>query len=202
MGCERASPPRRRRSRRGVESPPLANSTNAAIELGRVVVVGLEMVGFDVGDDRDLGTERQERPVGLVALDHEPLAVGPHRARADLVDVTTDDERRDRVPASTSAIASIERGGGLAVRCRRRRSCGARRADRREDDRLRTKHGEVAVAGRLRPRGCGPGIAVLIATSSASPRCAGVVADTCISIPSTRRRSSTGPPLRSDPVTV
>jgi len=54
-------------------------------------VVGV-VVGLDVGDHGDLGAELDEGAVALVGLDHEPLAVGPHGAGADLVDVPADDE--------------------------------------------------------------------------------------------------------------
>ena len=49
------------------------NSTNVVLDaLERAVVV--EMVGLDVGDDRDVRVEEDERAVGLVGLDHVVLA--------------------------------------------------------------------------------------------------------------------------------
>jgi hypothetical protein len=45
------------------------------------------MVGLDIGDDGDVRHQRQEGAVALVGLDHDPLALVPHRVGADLVDV-------------------------------------------------------------------------------------------------------------------
>ena len=40
----------------------------------------VEMLGIDVGDDRDRAVEPQEAAVALVGLDHHPVADAPSRA--------------------------------------------------------------------------------------------------------------------------
>ncbi len=60
--------------------------------LGPAVVV--EMVGFDIGDDRTGRFEEQESAVALVRLGDEDLAGPGMRVGAGLVDVTSDHERR------------------------------------------------------------------------------------------------------------
>ena len=50
------------------------------------VAVMVEMLGIDVGDDRDGAVEPQEGTVGLIGLDHHPLALALARVRAVAVD--------------------------------------------------------------------------------------------------------------------
>ena len=56
------------------------------------VAVVVEVVRFDVGDHGDLRLESEEAAVALVGLDHQPLAVVPHRVGPDPTQVTPDDE--------------------------------------------------------------------------------------------------------------
>ena len=42
----------------------------------------VEMLGIDVGDDRDRAVEAQEAAVALVGLDHHPVALAEPRVRA------------------------------------------------------------------------------------------------------------------------
>ena len=65
---------------------------NAPCESGEGTVV-LEVIGFDVRDEREGRVQLEKGPVALVGLDDEPLAVGPRGVRADLVHVGSDDER-------------------------------------------------------------------------------------------------------------
>ena len=60
----------------------------------RSVVV--EMVGLDVGEDRAVHGQLEVGAVALVGLDDQPVAVGPLRSRADVGDVTADDEARPK----------------------------------------------------------------------------------------------------------
>ena len=79
---------------------------------GAVVV---EMLGIDVGDDRDVGRQLQERAVALVGLDHHPLA----RAHAGIGAVGVDDAAIDhgRVePAGVEQRRDHRGRRGLAMR--------------------------------------------------------------------------------------
>ena len=66
-------------------------------EQGLIGAVELEMIRFDVGEHDGFARQLDERAVALVRLDHEPFAVAPDRAAADLVHVAADDERRVQV---------------------------------------------------------------------------------------------------------
>ena len=54
------------------------------------VAVMLEMLGIDIGDDRDRPVEAQEAAVALVGLDHPPVAFAEPGVGA----VAVDDARR------------------------------------------------------------------------------------------------------------
>ena len=76
-------------------------------------VEGLEMVevlGIDVGDDRDVGGQLEERAVALVGLDHHPVAGAEPRVGAIGVDDAAVDhgriEARRRRAASRPATSS------------------------------------------------------------------------------------------------
>ena len=85
----------------------------------RETAVVVEMIGFDVGDDRRVRFELEERPVALVGLDDEPLAVVVRRVRPDLVDVAADQEAG--MPSRGAQDQGEHRGGrGLAVAPRHR----------------------------------------------------------------------------------
>ena len=51
----------------------------------------------DVGDDRGVEAEPQERAVALVGLDDEPLPGVEPRVRPDLVELAADEEARVQV---------------------------------------------------------------------------------------------------------
>ena len=75
----------------------------------------VEMLGVDVGDDRDVGGQLQEGAVGLVGLDHHPVA----RAEARIGAVGVDDAAVDhgRIEAAGIEQRRDQRGRrGLAVR--------------------------------------------------------------------------------------
>ena len=111
--------------------------------LERSVVV--EVVGLDVGDHRDLRTELDEGAIALVGLDHEPVSAVPHRATADLVELTTDDERRAQLGLHQHE-GQHRRRGGLAV--------GAGDGDRAPgggdggEDLRSPQHGDASFDGR------------------------------------------------------
>ena len=67
----------------------------------------VEVVRFDIGDDGHVRRQRQEGPVALVGLDHQPLPLVPDGVGPDLVDVPADEERRPG-PASTRCRASMD----------------------------------------------------------------------------------------------
>ena len=82
------------------------------VRQARVVV---QVVGLDVGDDREVGRQQQERPVALVRLGHEVQAGSVLRAEPGLGEDPADD-----VAGVGSALAQHRGehggGGGLAVR--------------------------------------------------------------------------------------
>ena len=74
-------------------SRPVGEVDEGLLErVARPVVV--EVVGVDVRDERDRGVVEQERPVGLVGLDDEELALAGGRADAELLDDAAVDEAR------------------------------------------------------------------------------------------------------------
>ena len=76
----------------------------------------IEMLGIDVGHDRDVGGQLQERAVALVGLDHHPVAAAEPRIGAVGVDDAAVDDGR------------VEPGGveqGRHQRGRRRLAVGA-----------------------------------------------------------------------------
>ena len=54
----------------------------------------IEMLGIDIGDDRDVGRQFQEGAVALVGLDHHPVALPAPRVGAVGVDDAAVDDRR------------------------------------------------------------------------------------------------------------
>ena len=54
----------------------------------------LEVVRFHAGDDADLGRDLEESPIALVCFDDQQLARVPSGVRADLIDLSADDETR------------------------------------------------------------------------------------------------------------
>ena len=75
---------------------------------------GRVMVEVDVEEDRDLGPERGDRAVGLVAFDDEPARAGA-RVAAELRDLAADEEGRvETEPVETERDHSARRR--LAVR--------------------------------------------------------------------------------------
>ena len=129
----------------------------------RSVVV--EVIGFDVRDDRQVGGQLDEGAVALVGLDDEQLAVVPDRTAADLVELAPDDERR-----LESGLHERERehrrGRGLAVRTGHG-DAPARRRDRRQD--LGSAHHRTPRSLAATTSGFRSGMAVDTATRSASP---------------------------------
>ena len=74
----------------------------------------IEMLGIDIGDDRDLGRQLQERAVTLVRFDHHPVAGAKPRIRA----IGVDDAAIDHGGIEAAGIEQRcdHRGrGGLAV---------------------------------------------------------------------------------------
>jgi hypothetical protein len=72
------------------------------------------VVELDVRDDRDVGGEREDAPVRLVSLDHEP-SVTRARVSAELRHLAADQERGVE-PEPVEAEGDHRRRGGLAVR--------------------------------------------------------------------------------------
>ena len=72
-------------------------------------VEGLEMVevlGVDVGDDRDVGRQLEEGAVALVGLDHHPVARAEARIGAVGVDDAAIDDGGSKPPASSRVATS------------------------------------------------------------------------------------------------
>ena len=80
-----------------------------------VRLVEIEVLGVDVGDDRDRGREAQERAVALVGLGDQQVAFAEARVAAERGHAPADHHRR--VEACRAQNRGHERsGGGLAVR--------------------------------------------------------------------------------------
>ena len=75
----------------------------------------VEMLGIDVGDDRDRAVEPQEAAVALVGLDHHPVGAAEPGVRAVGVDDAAVDHGRVD-PAGIEHRRDHRGGGGLAVR--------------------------------------------------------------------------------------
>ena len=74
----------------------------------------IEMLGIDIGDDRDVGRQLQESAVGLVGLDHHPVARTQPRVGAIGIDDAAVDH--GRIEAAGFEQRRNQRGGrGLAV---------------------------------------------------------------------------------------
>ena len=76
--------------------------------------VVLEVVGLQIGDQPEPRGQFQERPIALVCLHHQQVALVPCRSRTDLVHVAANDERRAETGLSQHE-GQHGRGGGLAV---------------------------------------------------------------------------------------
>ena len=133
------------------------------------------MIELDVGEHRDLGLEVQERAVGLVGLDHHPVAAAPHGVR--LLAAAGQRQLRthgvsDRLAARRQRVRDHRGRRRLAVRARdgdhaahrhglgeqlpavvdpgRRDDLGQRGGNRRGDDQLGTGRGVRGVVADLR----------------------------------------------------
>ena len=124
---------------------PVAEVDEGLLErVARAVVV--EVVGVDVRDERDRGVVEQERPVRLVGLDDEELALTGCRADAELLDDAAVHEAR--------VLAELEQAGddhagrrGLAVRAGDGHEALA--GDEPGEGLRTVQHGQPAVEGEL-----------------------------------------------------
>ena len=118
-----------------VRHVPRASRSKQSRELG-LGGVGRVVVELDVRDDRDLGTKREDRPVGLVALDDEPARPRSRRCRRAA-------GRRRRRSTPDRGRVSREREGDH----RRRRRLAVRAADDdRRPQRRRARRGSRPAA--------------------------------------------------------
>ena len=152
------------------------------------------MVELGVGEDRNPAVELEQRAVGLVGLDHQPLPRPPAGVRARRAHLAADQVGRIRA-AAAQGVDEHARGRRLAV--------GAGDGDRRpQPGQLGEQVGAVQLAAS-RPRARGsPGRS----RSSRRPRRpSGTLAaswPTTGSIPASRSRAAyEEPPERSEPVT-
>ena len=77
--------------------------------------VMLEMLGIDVGDDRDRPVEAEEAAVAFVGLDHHPVALAEPRVRSVAIDDAAVDDGRIE-PAGVEHRSDHRRRRRLAVR--------------------------------------------------------------------------------------
>ena len=89
------------------------NSTNASLTRVEAAIM-FEMLGIDVGDDRDGPVEPKEAAVAFVGLDHPPVALAEPRVRAVAVDDPAVDHRRVE-PAGIEQRGDHRGRRGLAV---------------------------------------------------------------------------------------
>ncbi len=75
----------------------------------------VEMLGIDVGDDRDRPVEPQEAAVAFIGFDHHPLGLAQSGVGAIAVDDPAIDHRRVHPPGVEQA-SDHRRGRGLPVR--------------------------------------------------------------------------------------
>ena len=166
------------------------------VRQARVVV---QVVGLDVGDDRDVGREQQERPVALVRLGDEVQAGAVLRAEPGLGEDPADDVARVGA-AFAQHRGEHGGGGGLAVRPRDRDHppAGHDRGQRRRP----VQHPHPA-PGRLgqfrvvRPDGAGHHQRVAGAEAAELP----AACPTCTLAPSARSSSSSAEGRASLPET-
>jgi hypothetical protein len=92
------------------------------------VAVVVEMIREHRGDDGVVRRQLEEGSVALVGFDHEPLARVEHGVRADLVQITADEEAR--APARRAQDEREHRRRGRLPVAPRDRNGGARRHDR------------------------------------------------------------------------
>ena len=89
------------------------------------LVVAVEMIVFDVGDDRDRRIEQRERTVGLVGFGDEPRRRAVVRVRSEqAVDAAQHQARIDA--AADAAPRASSRSSSFCRACRRPRCRGAR----------------------------------------------------------------------------
>ena len=158
----------------------------------------VEMLGVDVGDDGDVGRQLQEGAVGLVGLDHHPVAGAEPRIGAVGVDDAAVDD--GRIEAAGIEQRGDQRGGrGLAVRAGDR---DAALQPHQLGQHLGAAHDRQALA-RARPTSSGLSrlIAVETTTTSASPRFAAAW-PMAIVAPLSRRRLTLALSAASEPCTV
>ncbi len=186
---------RRRRTRHARPGTRSRNDAKAATS-GVEAAVVVEMVGLDVGDDRRLGLELEERAVALVGLDDEPVALVVRRVRADLVEVAADDEAR----------AASPRPAARAPASTRRWSCRGSPRPRRPDASRRARAASRRAAAPVcrcrsppRPRGCCAGSPWTRRRRPASAGTCSAACPTWVSTPSTASRCSVAESLRSEP---
>ncbi len=79
------------------------------------VGVDVEVIGFDVGDDRDRRVEGEERAIVLVGLDDDGVAPAPPEVAAPRLHAPADDAGR-RAAGAGEGLGGHDGGGGLAVR--------------------------------------------------------------------------------------
>ena len=84
------------------------------------------MVELGVGQHRDLGPEREQRAVGLVGLDDDPLAAPPAGVDPGVAELAADHVRRIE-PAAAQDVHDHRRGRRLAVRAGDRQAAAQRR---------------------------------------------------------------------------
>ncbi len=157
----------------------------------------VEMLRVDIGDDGDFGRKLEEGAVGLVGLDHHPLALAhPGIGAIGIDDAAIDDGRVE--PARIQQRADHRRGCGLAMRAAHgdriaRRissaSISARRTTGSSFSRAAISSGLVFL------------IAVETTTTSASPRLSALW-PTWTSMPLARRRWTLALSAWSEPCTL
>jgi hypothetical protein len=101
--------------RRAIERQVLQELHERLLQLGEVVLVGLHVVGVDVGDDGDHRLQVEERGVGFVGFDDDEVAGAEACVRAGGVEPPADDEGWIE-PALREHARDQAGGGGLAVR--------------------------------------------------------------------------------------
>ena len=99
--------------RGAVEGHVLDELDERVLDLVEAAVM-VEMLGIDVGDDRDRAVEPQEAAVALVGLDHHPVALAEPGVGAVAVDDAAVDHRRVD-PAGVEQRGDHRGRRGLAV---------------------------------------------------------------------------------------
>ncbi len=97
-----------------VERQALGEFDEGLLQLGEAVVVGLHVVGIDVGDDFDDRRQIEERGIRLVGLDHDEVARAKFGVGASLGQASANDEGGVE-PAFGQHACHQAGGGGFAV---------------------------------------------------------------------------------------